>query len=358
MAENAAGRVSVIIPARNEERNIARAVRSLAGQSGVRELVVVDDHSEDRTGEVLDRLQKEIPLLRVIRSGPLPEHWTGKSYALATGAGSAGGEWLLFTDADTEHLAGSLAALVEHAERESADLLSLSPAQRLASWWEKAAIPLIYVVLARLYPFEAVSDPESNVAAANGQFLLIRRETYRQVGGHEAVRAEILEDVELARRVKAGGGRLLFLPGAAWAETRMYTSFAEMWEGWTKNLYLLFGQSPLRMGRVLAEVALLDVALPLAFLAVCLAVIAGDGKAAMAGLAVAFLLGSVWREWSYCGALERLGFAPQLAAYLPVGGVLFALLALHSFRAHRWRGSIAWKGRRYSTGCRTVRGSK
>jgi chlorobactene glucosyltransferase len=350
------GEVSVVIPARNEEANIARAVRSLAAQSGVREIVVVDDHSEDRTGEILERLQEEIPRLRVIRNGTLPEDWTGKSYALATGAQASSGAWLLFTDADTEHRRGSLAELVARAEGEGADLLSLSPGQRVETWWEKSVIPLIYARLARLFRFAEVSDPRSPAAAANGQFLLIRREAYERAGGHEAVRAEILEDVELARRVKAGGGRLLFLPGAAWVETRMYQSFGEMWEGWTKNLYLLFGGSLPRMCRALAEAVLLDVALPLGFLAACLVVIADHGNARIAGLGVACLLGSVWRHWRYCNSLERLGFEPQLAGYLILGSALFALLELNSLRAHRWRGSVSWKGRNYPTNYRAPRG--
>lgn len=348
--------VSVIIPARNEEAAIARAVRSVAGQAGVREIVVVDDHSEDRTGAILDELRAEVPALRVVPSGALPANWTGKSYALATGAERASGRWLLFTDADTVHRPGGLAALVERAEREGVDLLSLSPAQRLGTWWEKAVIPVIYVRLARLYRFAEVSDPSSTAAAANGQFILIRREAYERAGGHRAVAGALLEDVELARRVKAGGGRLLFLPGAAWVETRMYRNFGQMWEGWTKNLYLLLGGSVARVARVLAEAVLLDVIMPLGFVAACLLALAGCCDTVIAGVGVACLLGGVWRHWRYSAALERLSFAPQLAAALVPGNFLFALLALNSLRAYRWRGRVSWKGRSYPAECRTAKG--
>jgi cellulose synthase/poly-beta-1,6-N-acetylglucosamine synthase-like glycosyltransferase len=348
--------VSVIIPARNEEAVIARVVRSIAGQSGVREIVVVDDHSEDRTGEILNELRAEVSTLRVVPSGALPEHWTGKSFALATGAQRASGRWLLFTDADTVHRPGSLEALVERAEREGADLLSLSPAQRLVNWWEKAVIPVIYVRLAKLYRFAEVSDPASPAAAANGQFILIRRKAYERAGGHRAVAAAVLEDVELARRVKAGGGRLLFLPGAAWVETRMYRSFGQMWEGWTKNLYPLLGGSSAGVAKALAESALLDVAMPLGFVAACWAALAGRGSTWMAGLGVACLLASLWRHWRYSAALERLSFAPQLAAGLIPGNFIFALLALNSLRAYRWRGRVSWKGRSYPAPCRAAKG--
>jgi glycosyltransferase involved in cell wall biosynthesis len=127
MERSKPGIVSVIIPARNEEQNIERAVRSVAAQECIREIVVVDDNSNDRTGEILARLEKEIRLLHSIHLDSLPEGWVGKNYAAAVGANGAGGEWLLFADADAEHLPSSLEAVLERAQNESADLLSLSP---------------------------------------------------------------------------------------------------------------------------------------------------------------------------------------------------------------------------------------
>ena len=347
MAEDSQSRVSVIIPARNEEANIARAVRSVASQQGVREVVVVDDESGDRTGEILESLRGEIPALRVIRIDALPVGWTGKSHAAAVGAREASGEWLLFTDADTEHRPGSLEALLERAVSERADLLSVSPGQRVVAWWEKAVIPLVYVHLSRLYRFEDVSDPKSPAAAANGQYLLIRREVYERMGGHEAVRGEILEDVALARRVKAAGGKLVFLPGAEWVETRMYSSFAAMWQGWTKNLYLLFEGKLGRMFGTLAELILIDAALPLAFFALCGVMVWGHGNAAVALAAVGLFLAALWREWNYGAALGRLGFEARLSNYLIPGAGLFGILLVNSALAHCWKRSVRWKGREY-----------
>ena len=188
MPDQAPGRVSVIIPARNEEANIARVVRSVASQEGVREILVVDDQSSDGTPAILEGMKRELPMLRVMRVESLPAGWTGKAHALAMGAREAAGDWLLFTDADTEHRPGSLKALLERAERDSADLLSVSPGQRVLTWWEKSVIPLVYAHLARLYRFEDVSNPESAAAAANGQYLLIRREAYERAGGYQALR--------------------------------------------------------------------------------------------------------------------------------------------------------------------------
>lgn len=349
MSSENQGLVSVIIPARNEAANIARAVRSLAPQWGVGDIVVVDDQSEDRTGEVLETLKVEIPNLRVLKVESLPAGWLGKPHALALGAQTAAGEWLLFTDADTEHRPGSLAVLLGRAELERIDLLSVSPGQKVQAWWEKALIPLVYTRLARLYRFEEVSDPHSPRAAANGQYVLIRREVYERVGGHGAIREEILEDLELARRVKAAGGRLLFLPGAMWVETRMYHAFHEMWEGWTKNLFLLYDGSPGKILLAVAETALADIALPALFLGSCVALVLADGSGTVAGAAIALLLAAWARRRRYSWRLERLGYDRRLAGYLPAGGVLLGLLLLNSLWTHAWSGTVRWKGRSYST---------
>lgn len=349
MKETYGGGVTAIIPARNEEANIACVVRSVAAQEGILEILVVDDQSQDRTPEILEGLKAEIPRLRTIHIDSLPEGWTGKSHAVSTAARMAAGEWLLFTDADTEHLPGSLAALLGRAEAGGVDLLSVSPGQRTPTWWEKAVIPLVYVHLARLYRFEDVSDPRSSAAAANGQYILIRRDVYERAGGHEAVRGEILEDVELARRVKASGGRLLFLPGAAWVQTRMYQSFVEMWRGWTKNLYLLYGMSLTRMLKTVIEVWLTDV-FPIAALLVLSALVAlgRGGVATIMATVGCFVVVVLW-QWRYSQELSRIGFEPRLASFQVLGAGLFGLLLLSSARAYCLGGKVEWKGREYRT---------
>ena len=249
MSQNYPGPVSIIVPARNEETNIERVVHSLAGQRGVREILIVDDQSEDRTLEILEAMKAEAPVLRVLRIDSLPEGWLGKTYAVSVAARQAAGDWLLFTDADTDHLPGSLAALLELAEREGADLLSLSPGQLTPTWWEKAVIPLVYVNLARLYRFEEVSDPGSPAAAANGQYLLIRRQVYDRVGGHEAIRNQILEDVELAKRVKAAGGNCFSCPEQPGSRRACTTPLVKCGEGGPRISSLFMGEAWRRFSR-------------------------------------------------------------------------------------------------------------
>ena len=342
-------RVSAIIPARNEEQNVARAVRSVAAQPEVAEIIAVDDHSQDGTAAILEGLQDEIPRLRVLRVGEPPAGWLGKTHALVAGVGEASGDWLLFTDADTEHQPGSLAEMLGCAERERADLVSLSPGQETPTWWEKAVIPFTYAELARRFRFDKVSDPHSKSAAANGQYLLIRRSVYASSGGHESVRGEILEDVALAQRVKSRGGRILFLPGPEWVTTRMYASFGALWDGWRKNLYLLWGSSLRNTLAAFARVWFLDLAPPLGFL-LALGLMAWGAPAATAAVAaVCCLAVAAARRTAYRRAIVRLGFSPQLANYEFPGAALFSLLLLESLAAHRWLGWVRWKGREYST---------
>ena len=336
--------VSVIVPARNEEQNLEPLVRSLSEQESVCEIIVVDDQSEDGTQAILERLGEEIPALRTVRIEFLPQGWIGKNYALHVGAKGATGEWLLFTDADTRHRPGSLAAMLEQAKKENADLLSLSPGQEARTWWEKSVIPLVYVEAAKLYPYEEVSRPDSEEAAANGQYILIRREVYERVGGHEAIKSEVLEDVALARRVKATGGRLTFLLGRPWVRTRMYQSFGAMWEGWSKNLYLLYKK---RLGRLLAEVAalwLLDL-VPFFGLLFCLDLRTHQGPKGWAAAACVSIL--AWRHLTYMHGLAQAQFTRRTAIYRLPGVAIYSCLLLNSARKYLWTEKIQWKGRSY-----------
>src|ERR1700734_2891552 len=202
--------VSAIIPARNEEASIARTIESVAAQSEVEEIIVVNDQSADRTAEILSRLSVTISKLRTLSVEALPSGWVGKNYAASLGAAQARGEWLLFTDADTYHLLGSTRRALIDAVDHGAVLVSYSPEQELGSFWERALIPMVYSRLALRYPFARVNNPALPDAAANGQFLMILRETYQAVGGHAAISGQVLEDVALASRVKRAGYGIYF----------------------------------------------------------------------------------------------------------------------------------------------------
>lgn len=229
--------VSVIVPARNEEACLAACLESLAAQQGIAfETIVVDDGSTDRTREIA----QSFAAVRVISAGEPPAGSSGKCNAAFAGAREARAPWLLFTDADTVHKPGSLARCVAEAEQHGAALLSLSPEQEVRGFWEQAVMPVIFAELACTYRPAEVCDPASPAAAANGQYLLIRRGAYDAVGGHRAVAYTLLEDVALARAAKRAGYPIRFRFGGEAVRTRMYRSWRQLKEGWTKNLALLF----------------------------------------------------------------------------------------------------------------------
>src|SRR5262249_9139874 len=229
--------VDIVIPARNEQDCIGRCLASLTSQQGIEfSITVVDDGSTDQTRHIAESFSG----VRVISAGEPAEGVSGKCNALIAGASGSAAKWLLFTDADTEHYPGSLAAAVAEAHQQGVDLLSYSPEQETSSFAENALMPLVFAELTRTYPTERVNDPADPIVAANGQYILVRRAVYETLGGHKAVAAKILEDVELARIFKVSDHKILFRYGAGRVRTRMYRSFRAMWEGWTKNLAILF----------------------------------------------------------------------------------------------------------------------
>ena len=235
--------ISVIVPARNEEECLGRCLESLVAQTGaIFEIIVVDDDSSDRTRQIAESFDG----VRVIDAGPLRSGWTGKNNAMRAGATQAHGAWLLFTDADTVHLPGSVKRSLTEAVERQVELLSFSPEQEVHGFWEKAVMPVIFAELTSRYRLSDINDPESPSAAANGQYILVSREAYEAVGGQAVVAGSLLEDVALARAFKQSGYRIFFRYGGDAVRTRMYRSFGELREGWTKNLVLLF-PSPVRL---------------------------------------------------------------------------------------------------------------
>jgi glycosyltransferase involved in cell wall biosynthesis len=318
--------ISIIVPARNEEASLGSCLESLVTQAGVRfEIIVVNDHSTDRTREIA----ASFPSVRVIDAGPLSSGWTGKNNAVATGARAARGEWLLFTDADTVHLPGSLARALAEAKENGADLLSYSPEQIAVTFWETATLPVVFAQLARQYPPSKVSDPNCPAAAANGQYILIKREAYDAVGGHAAVASEILEDVALARGMKTAGRKIRFRYAADAVRTRMYRNLEQLREGWTKNLALLFPHPG-----ALAALSLLIWAIPW----------------------IALILSLTHWWWSpiivlsfmfLYVRLRRANFPLSMTLRAAAFGMpMFVYLLLRSKTMHA-KGSVSWKGRTY-----------
>jgi cellulose synthase/poly-beta-1,6-N-acetylglucosamine synthase-like glycosyltransferase len=338
----ATGGITAIVPARDEEAVIAACVESLAKQSEVTEIVVVNDQSSDKTAAIVRDLATRITKLRLLEAQEPPPGWVGKNNAVTIGARRSGSEWLLFSDADVELEKGATARALQIAQETQAALVSFSPEQITKKWYERALIPFVYCRLARRFSYAAVNDPKSAAAAANGQFLLIRRDVYESVGGHARFASDVLEDVALATAVKAAGHRLWFSPGKGIVRARMYRTFGAMWEGWTKNLYRLMGGTPWKAFREGES----------AFPWIPLVVILLGIKFPIAMFAGVLLL--VLRQMNYGTELVRNQYPFAFIIYYIPAAFLYAGVLASSYRSNA-RGKVQWKGREYSTEAREAK---
>lgn len=345
--------LTVIVPARNEEASLAECLDSLVAQTEPGfalgrqwELIVVDDASADRTRAIAEEVAgrfaegvtvMEAPELDLSGSNP---GFTGKNNACWAAAGVARGAWLLFTDADTMHRPGALSRSLREADKHEATLLSYSPHQRVEGLVQMAVMPLVFSELASVYPMAQVNDPGKRIAAANGQFLLVERSAYFDVGGHRAVGPQVLEDVALARNIKRGGRVIRFRYAPDALSTRMYRTTAEMMEGWTKNLALLL---PRPLG--LAAWRVLDLVLFFGLPALALGL-----PMLVQWQRLALVL--VWLRtcWRFYARVARSNFPWVEVAISILGVPLFIFLLVRSWIGVRLHKRVTWKGRVYPTG--------
>lgn len=340
-------RVSVLIPARNEEANIGALLSSvLAQQYTACEVIVLDDHSTDRTSDIVRGYQKEYPTVRLASGRPLPSGWTGKIHACAQAAELATGDWLLFLDADIRLEPDGLRRAMVFAEQERSDLFTLFPRLEYGCFWEALVQPIMALSILIWFPVEALNDPASPVASANGPFMLFRRAAYEAIGGHAALQGVVVEDLTLAKRIKENKRRLTYVLGTDMARLTMYESLRRLWNGWSRNFYVGLEK---RAG--LAMAAALGVFVSL--LLPALVLIGGGGWWLLTGQLPAVFLAlwaGVWLvAWTHRYALRLLfDLAPNHAALYPLGAVLVIGMIINS----TWKGlrgqNIPWRGRDYS----------
>ena len=340
--------LTVIVPARNEEASLGACLKSLVAQSEDVfklgrdwELIVVDDQSSDKTAEIARSFEG----VTLIQAGKLEKGWTGKNNAVWTAARKARGRWLLFTDADTVHEPGNLHRAMHEAARHKVGVLSYSPRQVVHGLAQRTLMPLVFSELAMAYPPAKVSDPNQRVAAANGQFLLVEREAYRRLGGHAAVAGKVLEDVELAFLAKRRRVGLWFRYAADAVETRMYRTTAQMIEGWTKNLALLFDNAlATAVWRALDLVLL--VGLPVLAAELWSARLGAHG---LEWLGAGWVLLLLWARnlFRFFGRVAKSNFPFVDCAISPLGLPLFVFLLYRSWFTHRVLKQVSWKGRTY-----------
>ena len=229
-------KVSVIMPARNEEQDISRAIESVLAQKGVElELIVVNDHSTDRTGQIADAVAQTDPRVQVIHDPPLPPGWLGKSNAMQQASALASGDMLLFTDGDIIFERHTLATALAELKRRELDFLSLFPRMDSVSLWENIIVPSFVGGLAVLAT-PGIEDPRSNDALAAGAFLLAPTSVFRTIGGFEPIKGAMVDDVELARLIKSTGYRVGFRFAPEFLHVRLYKGNRHAFWGMTKNV--------------------------------------------------------------------------------------------------------------------------
>ena len=343
-------RVTVVIPARDEARNIERCLRSVVtSRYPALDVIVVDDHSTDGTGDIARAAARGDPRVRVIVPEPLPEGWFGKSWACETGADASSGDLLLFIDADTELSPDLLVRLVNARAARGADLISVAGRQELGTFWERIVQPQVFTMLLFRYGnterVGASQRPSDKIA--NGQCILIRREAYLAIGGHRSVRDKVAEDLMLAQTVFRSGRRVSLVLGLDQLATRMYTSLAELIEGWRKNIYAA-GADVLPLGGVAGKVVLPALLIaPSVFLLLPVIMLAagllGLADIAIAPPAVATLV--LMAGWGLIYA--AFGVSPLFGVLYPLGSAVLLYIVITAILRGR---RVSWKGRSYRAG--------
>jgi hypothetical protein len=343
--------LTVVIPAFNEAHNIEACVASvLASQPPCRDwsVLVVDDESTDATVENALRAGSAASHFRLIQAGPRPvnERWVGKNWACSKAVEQVSSEWLLFIDADVRLKPDALQRALAQANDEQADLLSLAPRLSCGCLAEWMVQPIMASLLGLGFPILETNDPASPVAFAAGPFMLFKASTYRQIGGHRALAGEVVEDLALARAIKAGGHRLRYLLGLDAVDLRMYSNLAALWEGWTKNWFLGLDRDPVKaLGAALVVVLMFSVPwllLPASLVLLWLQPLLASGWWWLMALAsFAILQQLLLRLWT------RSNFDVPLTLWwlMGAGGLLVGAIGPVSiWRTYTGRG-WTWKGR-------------
>lgn len=341
--------VCAVIPARNEADMVPQSVRSLLQQdySGRFQIVLVDDHSTDGTGEVARQTASELgkaDQLTMIQAEDLPRGWTGKLWAMDQGDRytqtlEPQPDYLLFTDADIEHDCGNLSRLVTKATQADLDMVSLMVRLRCQSFWEKLLIPAFVFFFQKLYPFPLVNNPKSPIAAAAGGCILIRWEALQRIGGLQILRQALIDDCSLAKAVKGGSHRIWLGLTQTTRSLRPYDSLATIWNMVARTAYTQLNYSPLLLLGTLVGMSLVYLVAPIATLT---GLLTSNWAIALAGFA-----GWALMTLAYLPTIRLYRLSPLWATALPAIALLYNLMTIDSAIRH-WRGQGgAWKGRVY-----------
>lgn len=323
--------ISILLPVKNEEVNIEACLETLLQQDyPATEIIVINDHSIDRTPEILSQYMKLSPKnVRVIDATATPSGWTGKNWALAEGVQWARGEWLLFTDADTRHEPWSVSSAVFHAQTKERDLLTLSPRCLTECFWERVVQPAAMAFTGLSFPFYKVNDPSASLHFGNGQYLLIRNGAYKRLGGHERVKGEFLEDFALVREAKKLDLRIECAIGTRIYGTRMYRSFGGVWAGWRRIFFHAFEKNPYLLLRKAVSLFVFS-SLPFFYFIFFPQPVAG-------GVTLGLIVATLWKTHEILGAPGSYALLHPLAGLILAGILLDAASSAFQKKELKWR---------------------
>ena len=335
-------RLSVCVPARNEERGVEACLQSLLNQDYPNfEVIAIDDHSTDRTGDIMRNLAQENSCLKVFKAEDLPEDWLGKPFALHQAFKVAQGEYLLFTDADPVFKPTALNTAVHVMRERELDVLTLMPRAEFGSFWERAVQPVIFGFIASLTRFKNVNDPDHRSAMGFGAFLMYRRSAYEKIGGHEVGKSDVLEDVLIAKRAKRAGLKLFVADAKQLFSIRMYFGLKEIWFGWEKNMFFAMKESVVK--------ATYNVAVVLGFVFTPYIILAINIFKQIGWLWIVMaLVGVVLVSAAFYKTCDEMELHRNNAILFPMGALVMAAIMANSMFHTLVRKKTKWRGRVYS----------
>jgi len=341
--------VTILIPARNEEDNIRDCVMSVVDINyDNKQIIVIDDRSEDSTAQIVEELAAKHPEVKLVKVEHLHEGWTGKTSALCEGAKHADGDWLLFIDADTRHHPKTLEVVLGFAEEKKLDFVTLLPKLESRSFWERLMQPLLGGALMIRFPLEKINDHSSPLAFANGQYIIVRREPYLKLGGHEAVSDKMLEDIAIAKVFKTNGYRIATAYGADIFTTRMYSSFSDICNGWARIYYFGFDKSLLKVSQGMFLILFFSLLPYILFVSSGISLLTAASFNIISALTLGANLLSMFLIY---GALYRVfSLTKGPKAFIPLypfGALLSIFVKLKAIALRFSRNGVKWRGTTY-----------
>ncbi len=340
-------KVSVILPARNEERFIERCLKSLIEQDYENyEIIAVDDRSDDRTGEIIKKIAQKNSKLIYVLAEPKPEKWTGKNWACIEGFKKAAGELLLFTDADTFHSKGVISLAVDHMMSQDLDALTVIPKMLCLDRWTAITLPVLSTFLHTRFSALRVNDSSKKTGYFFGSFFIIKRKTYEMVGTHEGVKAEIVEDGALGKKVKEAGFKLKMVRGEHLVEAVWARDWSTLWNALKRLMIPLYLQARIVAGAIFfAVLFLLFMPFPILIYSASFATVSTSFTTLFGISIVAVILVFIA---SVIDAKKGLSLSIKYALMAPVGStIIIAGFASGILHAKRYD-AVIWRGRTYS----------